>query len=116
MLEIAADRRTSNRRSSRGGGRRAIDPPVGPAGVPMCPTCRKAGVASLAGEAEGGWWFVCLVCDHLWDQRQTASTTSSDPQVLPGDEVHVLDTRNSAAESARLSATLMLWWKTVCGP
>jgi hypothetical protein len=27
-------------------------------------------VARLAGEAEGGWRFVCLACDHLWDQRQ----------------------------------------------
>jgi len=23
-----------------------------------------------AGESEDGWWFVCLACDHLWDQRQ----------------------------------------------
>ncbi len=72
MQEITADRRTLNRRSSRGGGRRAIDTPAGPTAVPACPTCRKANVALLAGEAEGGWWFVCLGCDCLWNQRYFA--------------------------------------------
>lgn len=104
MQEIAADRRTVNRRSSRGGGRRAIDPPGGSTDVPTCPDCRKADVALLAGEAEGGWWFVCLGCDCLWNQRRLASPTWSDPQVL-----------ESPAESARLPATLMVWWKTVWG-
>lgn len=107
MQEIAADRRRCNRRSSRGGGRRVIDPPAGPTGVSTCPTCHKADVALLAGEAEGGWWFVCLGCDDLWNQRHLASPTRSDPQVLPRHEVHASDTC--------LSATLMLWWKTVWG-
>lgn len=115
MQEIAADRRTLNRRSSRGGGRRKIDPPTGPTGVPTCPTCRKADVALLAGEAEGGWWFVCLGCDYLWNQRHLASPTLSDPRVLPRNDVDASDTPDSPAESARLSATLMLWWKTVWG-
>ena len=97
MPEFATDRRTFNRRSSRGGGRRVIDPPAEPTGGPTCPTCRKADVALLAGEAEGGWWFVCLGCDHLWNQRHL----SSDPP-------------DSPAESP-LSAALMLWWRTVCG-
>lgn len=69
MQQIAADRRTFNRRSFRGGGRRVTDPPSGPIGVPTCPTCRTVGVSLLAGEAEGGWWFVCLGCDYLWNQR-----------------------------------------------
>ena len=86
-----------------------IDPPVDPTSVPACPICRKTGVALLAGEAEGGWWFVCLACDHLWDQRQIASATLPDPQVLPGAEVHVLDNPDSAAGPARLSATVMVW-------
>lgn len=98
MQEIAMERRTSNRRSSRGGGRRAIDPPSGLTRVPMCPTCGKVDVALLAGEAEGGWWFVCLGCDYLWNQRQLASHPPDSP-----------------ADSARLPATLMLWWKTVWG-
>lgn len=111
MQTIAADRRTCSRRSSRGGGRRVIDPPVDSTSVPTCPICRKAGVALLAGEAEGGWWFVCLACDYLWDQRQIVSPTLSDPRVLPRDEVHVLDSPDSAAGPARLSATVRVWSK-----
>jgi hypothetical protein len=30
----------------------------------------KDGTAVTAGESEDGWWFVCLTCDHLWDQRR----------------------------------------------
>ena len=22
------------------------------------------------GEADGGWWFVCGDCDHLWNERE----------------------------------------------
>jgi hypothetical protein len=66
----ATDRRTSSRRSSRGSGRRATDHPEPLTSVPCCPACRKPDVAVPAGEAEGGWWFVCLHCDHMWDQRQ----------------------------------------------
>jgi hypothetical protein len=70
MLDIATERRLSTRRSYRGGGRRAIDLQDSSADTPTCPRCRKPGVASLAGESDGGWWFVCLACDHLWDRRQ----------------------------------------------
>jgi hypothetical protein len=70
MLEIATERRLSDRRASRGGGRRSTDPPSCPSDLPVCPACRKPGVALPAGESDGGWWFVCVVCDLLWDQRQ----------------------------------------------
>jgi hypothetical protein len=41
-----------------------------PSDSPACPACCKSGVALLAGESDGGWWFVCLDCDALWDQRR----------------------------------------------
>jgi len=69
MLDIATERRLSNRRSYRGGGRRTTDLPDMSADTPVCPMCLTRGVASLAGESDGGWWYVCLACDHLWDRR-----------------------------------------------
>ena len=33
-----------------------------------CPSCGS--VASEVGESEGGWWFVCGHCDHLWNERE----------------------------------------------
>jgi hypothetical protein len=70
MQTINADRRTVNRRACRAGGRRQHDPAASPAISPTCPCCLKDGTAVTAGESEDGWWFVCLDCDHLWDQRQ----------------------------------------------
>jgi len=70
MLDIPTERRLSNRRPFRGGGRRMTDLPDMSADTPLCPSCLTRGVASLAGESEGGWWYVCLACDHLWDRRQ----------------------------------------------
>ena len=70
MLEITPERRACDRRSSCGGGRRATDLTSRASEPPTCPMCRESGVAMLAGESEGGWWFVCLACDHLWDQRR----------------------------------------------
>jgi len=69
MLQMTSERRVHNRRVPRGGGRRATDRTSRPLKLPACPVCREAGVATLAGESDGGWWFVCLACDHLWDQR-----------------------------------------------
>ena len=112
MQQIAVDRRTSERRSSRGGGRRVTDEPVEPTSGPACPACRQADAALLAGEAEGGWWFVCLACDHLWDQRQIANSSVSDPSVIARDDIH-LETRASAAATAGLSAAVQSWWKTL---
>lgn len=70
MLDVATNQRVCDRRSSRGGGRRAGDRPGTAADAPTCPMCLTRGVASLAGESDGGWWFVCPDCDYLWDQRQ----------------------------------------------
>ena len=70
MLQIPSERRASDRRSTWGGGRRATDLTSRILELPECPMCRESGVAALAGESDGGWWFVCLACDHLWDQRQ----------------------------------------------
>ena len=70
MQTIDADRRTVNRRAFRASGRRRNDPAPSPAIPPTCPGCLKDRTAVTAGESEGGWWFVCLDCDHLWDQRQ----------------------------------------------
>ena len=78
MPEIVIDRRISNRRSFRAGGRRATDAPVATSAVPACPACRMAGVALFAGESEGGWWFVCDACDHLWDQRQRIASPAGE--------------------------------------
>lgn len=86
MLDTVTERRLSDRRHSRGAGRRVTDPARGPSASPPCPTCRKSGVSLLAGESDGGWWFVCLSCDHLWDQRsvvrdpsQREHTATADP-------------------------------------
>ena len=78
MEETTVDRRTSARRTIRGGGRRATDAPAAGVALPDCPMCQRPGIAMLAGEAEGGWWFVCLGCDHLWDQRRRACSRSDD--------------------------------------
>ena len=70
MLEHSTERRhVSDRRSTGAGGRRLTDLAGRPFDSPTCPMCREAGAASLAGESDGGWWFVCLACDHVWDQR-----------------------------------------------
>ena len=78
MKESVVDRRTSTRRAGRAGGRRATDVPAAGTALPDCPKCRRAGIAMLAGEAEGGWWFVCFGCDHLWDQRRRACSSATD--------------------------------------
>ena len=70
MPEISIERRVSDRRVCGGGGRRATDSTSRPFDPRVCPMCFSKGTASLAGESDGGWWFVCLACDYLWDQRQ----------------------------------------------
>src|SRR5262245_60812619 len=72
MEPITVDRRISTRRHGRRGGRRATDQPASSTTTPLCPRCRQDATV-LAGEAEGGWWFVCESCDCLWDQRLLAN-------------------------------------------
>ncbi len=74
MVRNRAEQRVGDRRFGRGGGRRASDRPARHT-TPQCPACHRAGTALQAGEAEGGWWFVCTVCDHLWDQRSRVSVS-----------------------------------------
>lgn len=68
MRVVTLDRSLPTRRNGRDGGRRRADQPGSSTVAPSCPRCR-GGSPILAGEAEGGWWFVCDACDHLWDQR-----------------------------------------------
>ena len=72
MQQLFIDNRISSRRSAREGGRRAIDRPVSASTRPVCPGCGQSSTI-LAGEADGGWWFVCDSCDNLWDQRLCSS-------------------------------------------
>ena len=69
MVRTEPERRVANRRSIRDGGRRFTDGPPHPVYSPRCPACGKDTVALPAGEADGGWWFVCDACDHMWDER-----------------------------------------------
>ena len=78
MRVVTLDRSLPTRRSGRHGGRRRSDQPGTSTAAPLCPRCRRMG-AILAGEAEGGWWFVCDACDHLWDQRALVNRTMSAP-------------------------------------
>ena len=93
MQEVTVDRRITDRRHARLSGRRSTDKPVSRTCGPACPKCHETGVAWLAGEAEGGWWFVCLSCDHLWDQREI----------------------ERGSGSAHVFRTFVMWWKTVGG-
>jgi hypothetical protein len=73
MNRTEAERRERDRRCIRNGGRRSTDRPPRPSGAPQCPACRRATAALQAGEADGGWWFVCIACDYMWDQRPFAA-------------------------------------------
>jgi hypothetical protein len=68
-MNIQAEQRVRDRRCVRAGGRRASDRPARPVDSPRCPACQSTRSALQAGEADGGWWFVCLACDHMWDER-----------------------------------------------
>ena len=72
MNRTEAERRMQDRRSVRDGGRRTTDGPPHPVDSPRCPACERNTVALQAGEADGGWWFVCDACDHMWDERPLA--------------------------------------------
>jgi hypothetical protein len=72
-MNTQTEQRVRDRRFSRAGGRRFNDGPARPVGSTRCPACLTTCAALQAGEAEGGWWFVCVACDHMWDERMRAA-------------------------------------------
>ncbi len=101
MQQFSVDRRISSRRIGREGGRRAPDRPVSASLTPVCPGCGQ-NATILAGEADGGWWFVCDSCDHLWDQRSAGDRTSNDRKVDS-------DKTRSRTEREALSRKTLSW-------
>jgi hypothetical protein len=73
MTRTEGERRVMDRRLIRDGGRRFTDGPPHPMDSPRCPACHKDTPALQAGEADGGWWFVCVACDHMWNHRSCAA-------------------------------------------
>jgi hypothetical protein len=67
VISLPQERRLGERRSRQRGGRRAADA-VGTASAARCPSCEE--MANDVGESDGGWWFVCGCCDHLWNERE----------------------------------------------
>jgi hypothetical protein len=110
MQQIVVDRRVSNRRTDRPGGRRSTDHPVESSSSPDCPCCGHHATI-LAGESEGGWWFVCESCDHLWDQRLVGNRASEL-------EVASAETRSRLEDPqsrSRLSSAALSWWRVALG-
>ena len=107
MQQVTLERRTCERRQDRAGGRRASDAPADATAVPTCPNCYQAGLAVLAGESDGGWWFVCVDCDHMWDQRQITTEPESVPDALFSDQAQ---DRNIVWGSL---ATMKSWLRTL---
>jgi hypothetical protein len=110
MQQITVDRRITTRRCGRQGGRRATDRAASSSSVARCPRCRQSATI-LAGEAEGGWWFVCDSCDNLWDQRLAANR--------PPLELEVASTRSTSrperASGSRLSNAALSCWRFAVG-
>ena len=71
MTPDVQERRQRDRRAHARGGRRLTDRAACAPGQPTCPFCNGGDVASEVGEADGGWWFVCGDCDHLWNERES---------------------------------------------
>jgi hypothetical protein len=109
MQQITIDRRVSSRRTGRPGGRRATDQPVTSTTTPVCPDCRQSATV-LAGESDGGWWFVCDSCDYLWDQRLVANRPLSEFDLAPG-----FTTRSKPPSGSWLSTAALSWWKLALG-
>jgi hypothetical protein len=70
VIPDVQERRQRDRRAHSRGGRRVTDRVASAHREPSCPACNAEGVASEVGEADGGWWFVCGGCDHLWNERE----------------------------------------------
>ena len=70
MIPDLQERRHPDRRALARGGRRLKDRAASAHRQPSCPACNAEGAASEVGEADGGWWFVCGHCDHLWNERE----------------------------------------------
>jgi hypothetical protein len=105
MDQFTVDRRASTRRIGRDGGRRATDPTVRSTFAPVCPNCRQH-ATTLAGEAEGGWWFVCESCDHLWNHRLVAHRLFVDL-----DSASRVATRATVPSGWWLSSAALSWWR-----
>ena len=110
MQQITVDRRVSSRRSVRSGGRRSTDRHMSSTATPDCPCCGQRDTI-LAGESEGGWWFVCDACDHLWDQRLVRASASSEIQVNSSHR----RVRAAPRTGSWLSSAALSWWKMALG-
>lgn len=108
MQEVTVDRRISTRRKGRLSGRRATDQTVRSTTAAHCPRCRHS-VTILAGEAEGGWWFVCDACDHLWDRRLLLNQPTSELDALG------LTTHTEPRSGSWLSSAAGSWWRFALG-
>jgi hypothetical protein len=75
MIPLSRERRQGERRAHARGGRRATDRAGSSITAQSCPSCSS--VANEVGEADGGWWFVCEGCDHLWNERERARKNRS---------------------------------------
>ena len=109
MPQAAVDRRTSSRRRGRHGGRRATDQPITSTTTPVCSRCGHTATI-LAGEAEGGWWFVCDACDQMWDQRLVANRLLSELDIIPG-----VTTPAKSSSGSWLSSAALTWWRLALG-
>ena len=110
MQQITVDRRVSSRRSARSGGRRSTDRQISSTATPVCPCCGQHDTV-LAGEAEGGWWFVCDTCDHLWDQRRVR--TDAAPEILVNSSNRGI--RAEPRTASWLSSAALTWWRMASG-
>jgi ribosomal protein L37AE/L43A len=70
MTPDVQERRQRDRRGHSRGGRRVTDTAAYAHSQPSCPSCKAEEMANEASEADGGWWFVCGHCDHLWNERE----------------------------------------------
>ena len=109
MPHVTVDRRISSRRTGRQGGRRATDQPITSTTTPVCSRCGHS-AAILAGEAEGGWWFVCDACDHMWNQRLVANRLFSELDIVSG-----ATTRSKSPAGSWLPSAALTWWRLALG-